>query len=360
MFAFDKGRTIATTQDGASVEFRQLQDFAIDFKVNLKDLYGRGQDAVYIASGKRSVSIKGTYGDITSESMGLLLNATQTSGIVKMIDPAPVLTVPSSAPYTSALTLPASSTFNKLLIVYDVTNPALAIVMKQISSGTPAKGEFLFSNTATAGARTYTVTTNFAANDTVTINGVTLTAKASGATGNQFNVGTDIATSITNIVSALSALTAFSSVYTITSNSTTITLTETLAGGGNTPTAATVVGTGVMTSGSPVTSAEACVFTFSSDDASHSMQVLYNYNLQTGTTLTLANNLMGSQKPFQLEFFTQLAGAQIHLVLPRVMAAGSKFDAKMEDYTKPSLDAKAMSTAAGILGYMYLDDAVGQ
>lgn len=43
MFAFDKGRTIATTQDGVCAEFREMQDFSIDFKVNLKDLYGRGQ-----------------------------------------------------------------------------------------------------------------------------------------------------------------------------------------------------------------------------------------------------------------------------------------------------------------------------
>lgn len=360
MFGFDKGRAVATSSDGSSVEFRQLQSFSMDFKVNLKDLYGRGQDAVYIASGKRSVDIKGEFGDITAGAMGLLLNATKSTGIEKMIDPAPVLGVPAEAPFTNVLTVPTGGTFKKLIVVYDVTNPAIAVPMTQISTGSPAKGQFMFSNISVAGACTYTVTTNFAANDTITIGGVKFTAVASSAASGQFLVGSDIATSIVNLVAVMKASTAISSIYTVTYNSTTITLTETTAGGGHTPAAAVATGTGTVSSGTAVASSSASTFTFSSEDAGHNVQVIYDYTITTGTTLTLANNLMGSQKPYQLEFFTQLAGAQIHIVFPRVMAAGSNFNAKMEDFTLPSLEAKAMSTAADILGYMYLDDTTEQ
>lgn len=361
MFQFDKGRAVATSQDGTSVEFRQLQSFSMDFKVNLKDLYGRGQDAVYIASGKRSVDIKGEFGDITSDAMNLLLNGTRSTGITKMIDPAPVLAVPNSNPYTASLgTIPSSGVFSKLLVVYDVTNPSLAIPMTRITSGTPTSGQFLFSSTSTAGARTYTVTTNFAANDTVVIGGVTFTAVASSATGNQFLVGSTIADSVTNLTLVLSNNSTISSIYTVTGSSATFTLTETNAGGGHTPATATSTGTVVISSGTATTSAAANNFTFAAADAGHNVQVIYNYTIPTGTTITLQNNLMGSQKPYQLEFFSQLAGVQLHVVFPRVMAAGSSLNAKMEDFMLPSLEAKAMSTTADILGYLYLDDSQAQ
>lgn len=44
-----------------------------------------------------------------------------------------------------------------------------------------------------------------AANDTVLVNGVTFTAVASGATGNQWNVGADAAGSATNLAAAINA-----------------------------------------------------------------------------------------------------------------------------------------------------------
>jgi len=361
MYSFDKGRIVATTQDGLVTEFRQPQSFSADFKVNLKDLYGRGQDAIYIASGKRSIDIKGEFADITSSSMNLLLGGTETTGINKIIDPAPVLQVPVTSPYTASLgTIPNGGVLSNLMVVYDVTNAALAIPMTLIMSGTPTSGQFTFASTAVAGARVYTVGTNFVANDTVTINGVTFTAVASSATGNEFLVGSTVAISITNLATVMAVNSTIAALYTITSNATTFTLAETLAGGGNTPTAATVVGTGVITSAAPTTSLATNTFTFAAADTGHNVQVIYKYNIATGTTITLANNLMGSQKPYQLEMFTQLAGAQIHIVFPRVMSAGTSFGAKMEDFTIPSIEAKAMATVADITGYLYLDDNVAQ
>lgn len=107
---------------------------------------------------------------------------------------------------------------------------------------------------AVAGARSYTIGTNFVADDTIAIGGVTFTAKASGATGAQFNVGANSAASATNLQTVLAANTTVNAIYTATVSGAVITLTETTAGGGNTPAAAVVTGTGTVTSGSATTS----------------------------------------------------------------------------------------------------------
>jgi hypothetical protein len=54
-----------------------------------------------------------------------------------------------------------------------------------------------------AGSVTYV--SNLSANDTITINGVVFTAKAAGATGNQFNIGVDLSATLDAIVTKLNA-----------------------------------------------------------------------------------------------------------------------------------------------------------
>lgn len=112
-----------------------------------------------------------------------------------------------------------------------------------------------FDAVVAAGARAYPISTNAAAGDTVIINGITFTAIASGATGNQFNVGVDTTATATNLVTTLNANTTINALYTATSSTNTITLTEKTAGG-NTPGAATktgtiVIGTGTVTTSNP-------------------------------------------------------------------------------------------------------------
>ena len=106
---------------------------------------------------------------------------------------------------------------------------------------------------ATQGVRTYPITTNAVAADTVAICGVTFTAVASGATGNQFNVGTSTTATATNLAATLNANATISALYTATAVTGTITLTEKIAGG-NTPTAATKTGTIVVGAGTVTTS----------------------------------------------------------------------------------------------------------
>jgi len=49
---------------------------------------------------------------------------------------------------------------------------------------------------------------DFANNDTITINGVVFTAKTSGATGNQFNIGASLTETAANLVAAILASTS--------------------------------------------------------------------------------------------------------------------------------------------------------
>ncbi len=101
---------------------------------------------------------------------------------------------------------------------------------------------------ATAGSNTYTVTSNLAAGDVVTFANTTLIANT------DFTVGTDTADTASNLAAALDDVSAISAIYTVTSNSDVITITETVAGGGNTPGSMAVDGDGVITGGSPTSS----------------------------------------------------------------------------------------------------------
>lgn len=108
-----------------------------------------------------------------------------------------------------------------------------------------------------AGAKTFTITTNAVADDTVTIGGVQFTAKASGATGAQFNIGADAAATATNFAAVLDANATVGALYDAVADGAAITLTEKVPGGGNTPADATKTGTIVITSGTATTSAAA-------------------------------------------------------------------------------------------------------
>ncbi|SJZ58685.1 DUF3383 family protein [Megasphaera cerevisiae] len=111
------------------------------------------------------------------------------------------------------------------------------------------------STAAIAGKNTYTITTNAATGDTITIGGVTLTAVASSAVlGTSFVPGANVIATATAIAASLNANTTFNAKYGATAASGIITITETVAGGGNTPGEATKTGTIVITSGTATTS----------------------------------------------------------------------------------------------------------
>jgi hypothetical protein len=103
------------------------------------------------------------------------------------------------------------------------------------------------TTSAIAGKRSYTITTNFVTGDALSLCGVTLTLGTDV-------IGTDIATTATNLQIVLSANTTINALYTVTVSGSIFTLTEITAGGGNTPSEATTTGTGVITNSTATTS----------------------------------------------------------------------------------------------------------
>lgn len=104
---------------------------------------------------------------------------------------------------------------------------------------------------ATAGSNTYQVVTNAAASDTVVFGGVTLTG---GASTDGFVVGADAAATASNLATAFGANSVVGGTYTFTANNDEITITESTAGGGDTPGSMTTTGTVSIVGGTATTS----------------------------------------------------------------------------------------------------------
>lgn len=103
-------------------------------------------------------------------------------------------------------------------------------------------------STTIAGERTYTVTTNAEAGDTVTLEGITLTE------GTDFTLGENISDTVMAIVDALKQNTTFNALYNVVATGVSFTVTEKTAGQGYTPGEATTTGVIVIESGEPVMS----------------------------------------------------------------------------------------------------------
>jgi hypothetical protein len=356
LYEFGIGSMFAVQNDGTSIEFGTLQNSTFGFSFDKKELYGRKQMPVHVARGKGKAEGKAEWADIKASSVNLILNGTETTGQRIVAEPINAV-VPDSSPYTVTIgTIPNSGTFNALRVVYDVsgdTKKPMTLV-----TGTPLTGQYAFATVAAvAGARTYTVTTNFVADDTIAVGGVTLTAKTSGATGLQFNIGATIADSVTNIQTILDANSTVNAIYTVTKLSDTFTLTETVAGVGNTPSTAIVVGTGVVSSGTATTStASTKTLTFAVADINKKVQYQYDYNVTTGKTITLTNNMMGTAPTFEVELYTVLDGHNITLVLNKCTTDKLDLNFKNEDYLIPSFSFSAMSDSSDVIGMLYLDE----
>lgn len=73
------------------------------------------------------------------------------------------------------------------------------------SSSVPPTIAFAVQENQVRASGTFTLSGNLTANDTIIINGVTFTAVASGATGNQFNIGGSAALTIVAAAAAINA-----------------------------------------------------------------------------------------------------------------------------------------------------------
>ncbi|HPF54591.1 MAG TPA: hypothetical protein PLM48_08130 [Clostridia bacterium] len=125
----------------------------------------------------------------------------------------------------------ADDTYNRQDLIYVDSNHLLRYIAGDIT---------------VAGVRTYTITVNAASGDTFTINETTLTE------GVDFNAGVDEAATATNLAAALD--TALDGTFSASADGAVITVTEETPGGGDTPSASTIVGTMEVTDGTAIES----------------------------------------------------------------------------------------------------------
>ena len=76
----------------------------------------------------------------------------------------------------------------------------------------------VYYDTAVSASTTGTFTGSPSNNETITINGVVFTAKTSGATGNQFNIGSSVTANAANLVAAINASTTAGIVGTVSAS----------------------------------------------------------------------------------------------------------------------------------------------
>jgi hypothetical protein len=356
MYQFGVGALFAKFPDGSSVEFGTLQDCNVDFSFDKKELYGRNQFPVKIARAKGKVDCKATYADIKAEALNIVLNGTISNGELKVAEQLNV-TVPAGG--TVAIDLPTGAALNQVLKVYNVSGTT-KVPMTEVQTTPTVAGTYYVDdgNAAVAGARTYTLTTNFAASDTVTIEGQTFTAVASSPSAGEFEVGVTIADSITNLVALINNTAAINTVYTASKTSTTFTLTEIAAGGGNTPGTITVSGTGVITSGTATTSQAGSTLSivFATADEGLAVQYQYDYTVATGKSVEIKNAMMGTAPVFEVEFYAALDGNPITVVLNNCTSEKLTMNFKNEDFTIPDFSFSAFSDAADVVGHIYLSE----
>lgn len=357
MYQFGVGALFAKFPDGSSVEFGTLQDCNVDFSFDKKELYGRNQFPVKIARAKGKVDCKATYADIKAEALNIVLNGNISNGELKVAEPFNV-TVPEGGKV--AIDLPTGAALNQVLKVYNVSGTT-KVPMTEVDTPTPTvSGTYYVDDggAAVAGSRTYTLTTNFVAGDTVAVEGETFTAVASTPSTNEFEVGSTFADSITNLVALINATPSINTIYTCTATATTFTLTENSAGGGNTPAVITVVGTGVIASGTATSSTPGTTLSivFATADEGLAVQYQYDYTVPTGKSVEIKNAMMGTAPVFEAEFYAALDGNPITVVLNNCTSEKLTMNFKNEDFTIPDFSFSAFSDAADVVGHIYLSE----
>ena len=356
MYQFGVGALFAKFPDGSSVEFGTLQDCNVDFSFDKKELYGRNQFPVKIARAKGKVDCKATYADIKAEALNIVLNGNISNGELKVAEPFNV-TVPEGGEVV--IDLPTGAALNQVLKVYNVSGTT-KVPMVEVQTTPTVSGTYFVDdgNAAVAGSRTYTVTTNFVANDTVTVEGQTFTAVASDPVVNEFEVGSTISQSIANLVTLINSNAVINAKFTASATDTNFTLTETSAGGGNTPGVITVTGTGVVNSGTPTESkaGSALKIVFATADEGLAVQYQYDYTVSTGKSVEIKNAMMGTAPVFEAEFYAALDGNPITVVLNNCTSEKLTMNFKNEDFTIPDFSFSAFSDAADVVGHIYLSE----
>ncbi|WP_026606961.1 hypothetical protein [Methylocapsa acidiphila] len=90
------------------------------------------------------------------------------------------------------------------------------------------------------------------------------------------------------------------------------------------------------------------VYTFSSGDAGKTVFTSYLYTVgNSGTKVSVANQLLGTTPTFQAVFYTSYQGQAISLQLNNCTSTKLSFQTKLEDFVMPEFDFSCFADAAG-------------
>ena len=253
-YPFGCASVYAIDTDGLPMELMSISDITLDFSRDSKELVTRRAYADIIALGKGKISGKGTINVINEAAMNQLFNGVGSSTAGQRIWVQDSFTLATGVTsYTAAnatnfyqdlgVKKTLSSVNSKVLTPTTSTSPGVGeyycdsgvytFNANDNTSGMSGIASYLYSKTATAGARTYTITTNAVAADTLVVGGVTLTATASTTDSTNFAIGSTIAETVTNIVAALNANSTLTATYTGTVVVSSGTATTSVSAGGN-------------------------------------------------------------------------------------------------------------------------------
>ena len=299
---FGIGALIATPQNGSPVQFGTLQEVNIEFSASVKTLMGQFKFPVAAAGGPFKVSWKAKSAQIIANQFNLIFGLSSAVGQkLWAYNEAHSTGVANSTTFTGSI--PAGST-----ALTSSSGPP--VIGEQITGTNVLPGTFIVSGSGTAWV------VNQA--PTLAVTAATLTMAGEGfATTNNTTADTDLGVSY-----------ALTGVQLVRVYGAAPTVGQYLYGGG--------------------------VYSFAAADASKSMFATYSYTQAvTGTTTVIANQLLGTSAPFQVDFLENnpaSANTQWSLRLYNSIATKLSIGTKNEDWTVPDLEGECFCNSAGNLG----------
>jgi hypothetical protein len=293
-------------------QFATLQDVSVDFKGEIKQLYGQYQFPEAVARGKTSVSVKAKYGRVSGALFNdLFFGQASAVGATLAIfrEAATVPAAPSAA--TSAATTSGGTTLTFTAVPTGVV--VGAVVTDKTTAGAIAAGTMVTAKNTTTVTLSAPTTANVAIGDNIAFS-------PTYSTANQVSFATDLG---------------------VTYAATGVALTYTAS--------APIQGQYTVSGG---------VYIFSASDAAAALYVNYTYTSSTaGLTVSITNQLMGFSPTFRLIANTPFRGNSMTLTLNACISESLAFATKQDDFAIPELDIQAFADASGTIGSLSVSDA---
>ncbi|CAK0739974.1 conserved hypothetical protein [Gammaproteobacteria bacterium] len=97
-------------------------------------------------------------------------------------------------------------------------------------------------------------------------------------------------------------------------------------------------------------------YLFAAADTGLSVMTTYTYTTTGGNTITLSNQLMGTTPYFSVILNEVYEGKAVTIELLKCTSDKLTIATKLEDFIIPELGFEAMANAAGIIGYLSIDE----